>query len=95
MSHSGKDHHTYSITLDGGAVEQLGTSDGFGYYALVEDDQGRWYICSEDAVGFWHVLPQADEEAARSMWTLLESEYEEHEQEDRSIRYHERLQEGP
>lgn len=77
MSKSGKDHPTYAIVNDGGAVESLGESDGFGYYALVEDDQGRWYICSEDAMGFWHVLPQADEESARSMWTLLESEYEE------------------
>lgn len=84
MSRSGKDHHTYAISMDGGAVEQLGTSDGFGYYALIEDDQGRWYICSEDAMGFWHVLPQPDKESARSMWTLIEAQNEEEDAERRT-----------
>jgi hypothetical protein len=99
MSRSGKDHPTYAIVNDGGAVESLGESDGFGYYALVEDEDGKWYICIEDAMGFWHVRPMADEADARASWGIIDAMHDAwrdaEEEEDRAVKYHERIAEGP
>ena len=99
MSKSGKDHPTYTIVNDGGAVESLGESDGFGFYALVKDDDGKWFVCSEDAMGFWHVRPMRDEADARASWGIIDAMHDawrdREEEEDRAVRYHERLQEGP
>lgn len=98
MSKSGKDHPTYAIVNDGGAVESLGESSGFGYYALV-NDQGRWYICIEDAMGFWYANPMQDEADARASWSIVDAMHDAwrdaETEEDRACRYYERLQEGP
>jgi len=70
----------HEVTLDSGQVEDLGEVDGFGWWALIDDnDDGRdgWYICHEDNQGFWTIdLGPVGEREARDQWAALVADYE-------------------
>lgn len=71
----------YMLTMDSSQVADLGESDGFGWYALIEDFAPRdgWYICHEDSQGFWTVdIGPVSEREAKDAWSALEADYEQY-----------------
>ncbi|MGL5936215.1 MAG: hypothetical protein ACRCZI_11415 [Cetobacterium sp.] len=62
----------YQASLDG-ANDELGDTDGFGFYALVQGKRYAFILC-EDTQGFVSVQ-YGDKSKMMRMWAELETEY--------------------
>lgn len=66
----------YRVSLDGGCDDDLGSTDGFGWYGIIRRvPQGIGYIVAEDSNGFFTYdrMPLAEANVA---WGGIESEYQ-------------------
>jgi hypothetical protein len=68
----------YEITLDGNCDDDLGESESFGWYGLIlEYDNGKSYIVSEDSQGFFDYQEYETTDAAKKHWAKIQDAYDE------------------